>query len=83
MPNNLTIQVLYFASLAEQANKDDETLDTTDSTPCELYQSLQAKYQFGLSMDKIAVAINHQIADWHTPLGNKDIVAFIPPVAGG
>ncbi|WP_368886511.1 MoaD/ThiS family protein [Escherichia coli] len=29
------------------------------------------------------MAINHHITNWQTPLQDGDIVAFIPPVAGG
>ncbi len=70
------IDVLYFASLAEQAGKDEERLSFDGD-------SLVALYNFRLAQHKIAVAINHEITDWDTPIQQGDIVAFIPPVAGG
>jgi molybdopterin synthase sulfur carrier subunit len=48
-----------------------------------LYQQLTERYNFRLAQHKIAVAINHEITDWDTPIQQGDIVAFIPPVAGG
>ncbi|WP_259454931.1 MoaD/ThiS family protein [Moraxella catarrhalis] len=35
------------------------------------------------TQDELAVAVNHQIANWQTKVSNGDIIAFIPPVAGG
>ena len=77
-PTNKQIDVLYFASLAEQAGKDEERLSLVA-----LYQQLTERYNFRLAQHKIAVAINHEITDWDTPIQQGDIVAFIPPVAGG
>lgn len=77
------IDVLYFASLAEQAGKDEERLNFDGDSLTELYQFLTDKYQFKLPQQKIAVAINHEITNWNAPLQDGDVVAFIPPVAGG
>lgn len=80
-PKHLT--VLYFASLAERAGKDEETLEFAGDSLAALYQQLSQRYAFDLAQNQLAVAINHAIASWHTPLQDGDIVAFIPPVAGG
>ena len=82
-PTNKQIEVLYFASLAEQAGKDEERLNFDGDSLTELYQFLTDKYQFKLPQQKIAVAINHEITNWNAPLQDGDVVAFIPPVAGG
>lgn len=82
-PTNKQIDVLYFASLAEQAGKDEERLNFDGDSLTELYQFLTDKYQFKLPQQKIAVAINHEITNWNAPLQDGDVVAFIPPVAGG
>lgn len=81
MPKNL--EILYFASLAEQANKDEDTVEFTGDNLSELYQMLSEKYDFKLTQDKLAVAINHEMTRWDTPINDGDIIAFIPPVAGG
>jgi len=33
--------------------------------------------------DKVAIAINHEFGDWNDAISSGDMVAFIPPVAGG
>lgn len=83
MPTNKQIDVLYFASLAEQAGKYEERLSFDGDSLVALYQQLTERYNFRLAQHKIAVAINHEITDWDTPIQQGDIVAFIPPVAGG
>lgn len=83
MQTHKQIDVLYFASLAEQAGKDEERLNFDGDSLTELYQFLTDKYQFKLPQQKIAVAINHEITNWNAPLQDGDVVAFIPPVAGG
>ena len=83
MSNNLTVTVLYFASLAEQAGIDEEILTTSHYYLNDIYSYLLDKYDFNLKKDELAVAVNHQIASWQTKVSNGDIIAFIPPVAGG
>lgn len=83
MSNNLTVTVLYFASLAEQAGIDEEILTTSHYYLNDIYSYLLDKYDFNLTQDELAVAVNHQIASWQTKVNNGDILAFIPPVAGG
>ena len=83
MQTHKQIDVLYFASLAEQAGKDEERLSFDGDSLVALYQQLTERYNFRLAQNKIAVAINHEITDWDTPIQQGVIVAFIPPVAGG
>ncbi|MCG6817271.1 MoaD/ThiS family protein [Moraxella catarrhalis] len=83
MSNNLTVTLLYFASLAEQAGIDEEILTTSHYYLNDIYSYLLDKYDFNLTQDELAVAVNHQIANWQTKVSNGDIIAFIPPVAGG
>ena len=78
-----TLHLLYFASLAEQSGKDEEQLQFVGTSLSELYEQLSEQYAFDLTQDELAVAINHQMGDWHTPITHGDIIAFIPPVAGG
>ena len=75
----LSINVLYFSSLAQKAGKDSETVQTTSGDLATLY----AKYDFDLPQDKVAIAINHEFGDWNDAISSGDMVAFIPPVAGG
>lgn len=80
----IPITVLYFASLAELAKKDEEILlIKNDMTLTHLYADLAEKYGFDLAKNQLGVAVNHAFCDWEKPLQADDIVAFIPPVAGG
>lgn len=86
MPNQThkTVQILYFASLAEQAKLDKEYITVDDTTTLtDLYSILKENHSFTVSKDMLSVAINHHIANWQDNFTHKDIIAFIPPVAGG
>lgn len=76
--------MLFFASLADQANTDSETCLLDDQTTLKhLYAQLQEKYGFEQEATELRVAINHEFARWDDAIKHGDIVAFIPPVAGG
>lgn len=79
----LSIKVLYFSSLAQKVGKDSETVQTTSGDLATLYAKLSATYDFDLPQDKVAIAINHEFGDWDDAISSGDMVAFIPPVAGG
>lgn len=83
MPSVKTLEILYFASLAEQAGKDEEHIQFEGDSLSELYQHLKRQYGFTLPPEKLAVAINHEITHWQTAIHDGDIIAFVPPVAGG
>jgi molybdopterin-guanine dinucleotide biosynthesis protein A len=78
-----TLRVQYYAILREQAGRSEETLDTTATTPAELYDELRRRHPFQLAPNQLKVALNSDFSDWHTPLHHGDTVVFIPPVAGG
>jgi len=79
----LRLRVQYYALFREQAGRSEETIETTASTPDELYRELQARYPFKLAPSQLKVAVNTDFRDWHAPLAAGDTVVFIPPVAGG
>lgn len=81
--DTISLTVLYFASLAEQAGKDSETVQTDSDDLAAIYNELSAKYGFDLPQDKVAVAINHEFGSWGDSVSLGDTIAFIPPVAGG
>lgn len=78
-----TLRVQYYAILREQAGRSEETLDTTATTPAELYDELRRRHPFQLNPAQLKVALNSDFSDWNTPLRHGDTVVFIPPVAGG
>ncbi len=81
--NHKKINVLYFASLADEAGRDEEVLSIGDDDLTAIFHQLSQKYHFSLSIDDIAVAVNHEFSDWNAVIADGDTVAFIPPVAGG
>jgi len=77
----LTIQ--YYALMREQAGRSQETLETSATTPADLYQELVDRYGFTLPREQLKVAVNSEFSDWARKLSEDDAVVFIPPVAGG
>ena len=79
----MKIKILYFASLQESANKANEEIQTDCKTAKELYSELKDKYNFELEIDDMKVAINEAYTDFDSDIKEGDIIAFIPPIAGG
>ncbi len=82
-PTTVTLRIHYFALLREQRGLSEETLTTSAPTAAALYDELRARHAFTLPADRLRVAINNDFAPWNTPLADQQILAFIPPVAGG
>ncbi|MAM35446.1 MAG: molybdopterin synthase sulfur carrier subunit [Micavibrio sp.] len=83
MADKKPLQIRYFAILREQSGVSGEQIESTASTPSELYDELSNKYAFTLPPKMIGVAVNDKFADMSTPLNENDVIVFIPPVAGG
>ena len=80
----MDINVLYFASLADEANCQQETVTVQQSTSLiELYDQLCQKHRFSRPQSELRVAINDYIAKWTDAISDGDSVVFITPVAGG
>lgn len=84
MQSTKTINVLYFASLADEANCHEERITVPQSVSLtELYQQLNKKYNFSRDQSELKVAINDYFAKWSDNIDDGDSVVFITPVAGG
>ena len=80
----MTIHVLYFASLADEANCQQETVSVEQSTSLtELYEQLSQKHRFSRPQSELRVAVNDYFAKWTDQIHDGDSVVFITPVAGG
>ena len=79
----MRVKVRYFAAFREAAGISTEDLDCTAGTPAELFRQCQSRHDGLQSFSASLVAINDDMADWHTPLQENDEVLFFPPVAGG
>ena len=80
----MNINVLYFASLADEANCHEETVTVPQSTSLtELYEQLSQKHRFSRPQSELRVAVNDYFAKWTDEIYEGDNVVFITPVAGG
>lgn len=79
----MKLRIQYFANLRDKSGKEEETFETSTTSPKELYHELQQAYGFEMNNDQLGLAINDQFADWERPLEENDLVTFIPPVGGG
>jgi molybdopterin converting factor subunit 1 len=77
------VLVHYFALLREERGKPTEWVKTEAVTLEELYEQLQNKHHFSLAPKQLKVALNADFASMKSTFEDKDLVAFIPPVAGG
>lgn len=82
-PTPMQLTIHYYALMREQAGRSEETVQTTATTPSELYAELSSRHPFTLDKEQLKVAINSEFCDWSRPLAGGDAVVFIPPVAGG
>jgi len=80
----MNINVLYFASLADEANCHEEKIKVSQSTSLtELYEQLRQKHRFSRPQSELRVAVNDYFAKWTDEIYDGDSVVFITPVAGG
>ncbi|MGO1282085.1 MAG: MoaD/ThiS family protein [Psychrobacter sp.] len=80
----MTINVLYFASLADEAGCSQENISIDQSASLtELYQQLTQKHRFSRPQSDLRVAVNDYFVKWTDPIYDGDSVVFITPVAGG
>ncbi len=80
----MNINVLYFASLADEANCNEEKVTVQQSTSLtELYEQLSQKHRFSRPQAQLRVAVNDYFAQWTDHIHDGDSVVFITPVAGG
>ena len=77
------IEVKYFGAVAEKTKCSFENVSFSEVSLQQLLQNLEEKYQFeSLSF---SVAVNQKIVSkaTHYSLKTSDIVALLPPFAGG
>jgi molybdopterin converting factor subunit 1 len=78
-----TVRVAYFAILREQRGLGSERVSTEARTAAELYEELRALHRFTLSSGRVRVAVNDEFRPWSSEVHDGDMLAFLPPVAGG
>ncbi|MEM0966273.1 MAG: MoaD/ThiS family protein [Verrucomicrobiota bacterium] len=79
----MRVTVLYFAQLADLAEKQSEELTIGYSSPEQLFKELKETYGFANEFRQIQVAINDRLSSHDISLKEGDRIAFLPPMSGG
>lgn len=80
----MNIKIKYFASLREKSQKSEDILElSAQKNLSEIYEQQRDKYNFPLTANEIKFAVNNEYVEAEYQLKEHDVVAFIPPVAGG
>ncbi len=80
----MIVTVKYFGLIADLTNKKEEQLQLEQETilVSSLKSKLESHYQ-GLQSKPYAVALNQTICSTDVEIKNQDVIAFLPPFAGG
>ena len=80
----MTLTILYFAAVRDLVGKDEERIDFGGGTIADLSVQLQARHpSLAGRLGSVRFARNEEFAQIAGALGAGDVVALIPPVAGG
>jgi molybdopterin converting factor subunit 1 len=80
------VEVLLFARLREVVGQPSAFVSVASSPASagDVWRALVAAHpRLGGADSGLRVAVNQSYAEWDTPVAAGDVVAFIPPVAGG
>ena len=80
----MIVTLKYFGLVAEVTNKSEEQLQLDQETVSiiGIQSKLESLYQ-GLQKTTYAVAVNQTICTTDVAIKNQDVIAFLPPFAGG
>ena len=80
----MTITIKYFGLIADftKINEEQITIEKSDFSTEDLLNNLTQKYA-ELKETSFAIAVNKTITSENLILENKDIIALLPPFAGG
>ena len=77
------VDVLYFASLREQAGMPGERVETGARDLRGLYDELRDTRGLSFPIDRLRASMDGAFAAWDTPLREGAEIVFLPPVSGG
>lgn len=85
---SLMIKFLFFAQLAEQADRNSLELQYQEGKPVSDYIELMAKYLPSDAIETLndgatMVSINQNLAAWDHTVADGDEVGLLPPFSGG
>ncbi len=82
--NQMTITVKYFGSLIDITQKKEEifSMEETNTSVFFLKSKLETNYQ-ELKKTNYSIAVNQSMSSLDYNIKDQDIIAFLPPFAGG
>lgn len=80
----MTITLKYFGSLADitQLREEQFTFDEEIISVSALKSKIESSYQ-NMQNTTYTIAVNQTMSDLQTKIKDQDVVAFLPPFAGG
>ena len=81
----MKVRILLFARLRDLLGTDSVELDSPEiESVGDAYRILRARHpELEAFSRSLLVAVNHEFADWNTPVAEGDELALFPPVSGG
>ena len=79
--NQFTVK--WFAAYREATGLAEEQVQSSASSPSELFAEMTEQHPALGQYNRALVAINDQLASWDAALNGGEQVLFFPPVAGG
>ena len=82
--NQMTITLKYFGSLADitQLKEEQFTFDEETISVSALKSKIESSYQ-NMQNTTYTIAVNQTMSDLKAIIKDKDVIAFLPPFAGG
>jgi molybdopterin converting factor subunit 1 len=77
------VTVRYFAAFREATGLETEAVETAAATTGALFGECRERHAALENYEASLVAINDEMAQWDSPIEERDEVLFFPPVAGG
>ncbi|MER5171889.1 molybdopterin converting factor subunit 1 [Thioclava sp. GXIMD2076] len=80
-------ELVYFAWVRERIGAARETVETEAQTAAELVEELRTRSDYHAAaladLTALRVALDQELSDFDTPLGETREIAFFPPMTGG
>ena len=82
--NQMTITLKYFGSLADITHLKEEqfTFDEETISVSALKSKIESSYQ-NMENTTYSIAVNQTMSNLQTTIKDQDVIAFLPPFAGG
>jgi molybdopterin converting factor subunit 1 len=81
----MQVRVLFWGRLKDIVGRTEDVAEVAEGSRVQdLFERYGRQYpELGDFRSSVVAAVNQVLADWNSPLGSGDEVAFLPPVSGG